>query len=123
MGLDAGPDAGGFEPIPAKFYQVKYPTTSFGEALATPEETIYCTRYYRWQKTYGRELVDLGNTKAPQTSIIEIRRDSMTSLITTNMTVFLNGRNWGIDDIQPKANNAAFLVVSIKSLQPASVAP
>lgn len=121
MGLETAPDAGSFEPIRMEFIQVKYPVNSFGEALATPVNHTYCKRPFRYQKVYGRESNDLGQTKAPQTVIIEVRRDRFTEGITTNMFAKFKGQLMGITDIQPKASNAAYVVMTIQHLQPTSV--
>lgn len=120
MGLDAGPDAGGLEPIPLKFYSVYYPASDYGERKATPSETLYCTRYFRYSRIYGREITDLAQTKAGRTTTVEIRRDRLSSAITTNMTASHGSMSFGIDDIQPKPNNSALLLVTLKSLQPVS---
>lgn len=124
MTIDAGPDAGGFEPRQMKFYQVSYPTTSFGQAVpATRAATAFCTRPFRYQKTYGRETTDVGMTKALRTTVIEVRRDRKTEALTENMQAVLGGVSYGITSIQPKANSSTLLVITLESVQPASVAP
>lgn len=116
MTIDAGPDAGSFEPKPMVFYAVTHPPKSFGKALPVKGDRPYCTRYFRWSRTYGTEKVDTGTIRSPQTIIIEIRRDSKTMTLKRDMIGVWNNMDWGIKDIQPKPNSSAFLTVTLDGI-------
>lgn len=118
MGIDAGPDAGTFEPRPAKFYNVTYPVGDAGGARPLKDVAAYCTRYFRWNRTYGRELNIEQQVKANQTICIEIRRDRKTLLIKRNTIATVNGSTYGITDIQPKPSNSEFLMIIMSTNMP-----
>lgn len=116
----SGPAAGSYDPVKAVFYLVSDGTNAAGEPTVTQAE--YCRRHIRFMTALSRsrtgERIQQQTIHNPSSTVIRLRQDSVSELITTKMFVMHRSRWYGIDSITPVHYEYDELEIMLREDQP-----
>lgn len=107
--------SGIFEVYSAKFYSTSYSSgVNKGTGVLESQETLYCTRKFKYSKVKSVESMENSTDKLVNTLIIDIPKDSVSLNILPNMVCLINSTKYNVVGIKPTERTSNIITITLQ---------